>query len=131
MKKILLFFIVFYSLSVNSQLLETGYETRNLGQSLTEAQALLCSGNVINSGRRGRFNVLSESKSPLQVNKLYKLDEDGEFRYYYIIKKNSSFRDRDSYFDNRFTLLNTVVCDRDNDGVSDDQDNCPSTSNSN
>ena len=110
MKKIIftLFLVALYAVKIQAQY-EIGYETRYLGMNLSDAESSWCSGNVSNSGVLGRFNVLSSSENPLTLNKLYKRNEDGEIRYYYIVKKNANaYSDRDSFLSSSFTMLNPL-----------------------
>lgn len=100
-KTLLILFIVFSSINTFSQIIERGYNARNLGSSLTEAQNVFCNGNPAVSGDNYELNVYTfdQSQVPLQENTLYEtIDEDDNIRYIYVISERSNpFSDRDGF----------------------------------
>ncbi len=109
-----------------SQIIEKGYETRNLGSNFDNAKEILCSGNASSSGSRYRLNVVFSSSNNLSIGKLYKfIDDDDRVRYLFISSLRSEpFGDRDSFRESQLTFQN-IFCDSDGDGIPNDDDNCP------
>ncbi len=100
-KTLLILFIIFSSTSTFSQIIERGYNARNLGSSFTEAQNIFCNGNPSASGTDYELNVYTfdQFQTPLQENTLYEtIDEDDNIRYIYVISQRSNpFSDRDGF----------------------------------
>ncbi|PKV48325.1 putative secreted protein (Por secretion system target) [Aquimarina sp. MAR_2010_214] len=97
----------------------------NLGTSETIAKQRKCNGY---SGTVGRHNLYLGNK--LQVGKVYYLNssiENDETRYsYFLVKRayDTPHYDTDGAYSVNPRLLE-IKCDRDGDGVEDNQDNCP------
>ncbi|MFL1894722.1 hypothetical protein ACJRPK_03405 [Aquimarina sp. 2-A2] len=116
------------SISICPNRLDKQHVVKYLGHSTAEAQKTLCSDDF-RYLPTFRFNINTYTK--LEKGTVYRRDLDGKIDFLYIISSSESPEiDRDTYPRSFFSQnpVQLSICDKDNDGVADDKDNCPSIS---
>ena len=95
----------------------------SVGNTTSEADQNICSGSI-SSSISWKLNISIEN--PLIEGKVYRMDFGRGLKYYKILIASSTSSDADYLMPgNNIPLAYNAFCDQDNDGVEDDQDNCP------
>lgn len=124
-----------FSIGVNAQPYKShtfysGIRSHNV--IITEQIAQNSCGNTFNYRELiGRFYVNIFIDVPLEAGKFYLLDFGEGLNYYYLSQSNMGEHNDEDYRLNTSYHIEQVLCDMDGDGITNEIDNCPNTSNAN